>query len=261
MLIKFLLWSHGEFSWRTFWLNVQVRCRLQLLVSEWFVIGLLHLTFWEQDCPCPNATSADSMRMRWLHGQVIVAKTRFRRGRRQRSKNRSSVSSTALSAHKMSGSTLTCCCPERLEIKRCHSLTVRPIYCSAQASVALHVTIIHRCFVSKQRDLLVKAFITYARPILEYNSPLWSLTLKKDIISIESVQRKFTRRISGMSGLSYHSRLKALNLESLELRRLRADLLLAYKILFGLLRVNKWYIFYSKKPVTINVTQTAMFQL
>ena len=41
-----------------------------------------------------------------------------------------------------------------------------------------------------------------------------------------------------MSGLSYHSRLKALNLESLELRRLCADLLLAYEILFGLLRVN-----------------------
>ena len=60
----------------------------------------------------------------------------------------------------------------------------------------------------------------------------------KDIISIESVQRKFTKMISGMSGLSYHSRLKALNLESLELRMLRAGLLLAYKILFGLLRVN-----------------------
>jgi len=41
-----------------------------------------------------------------------------------------------------------------------------------------------------------------------------------------------------MSGLSYHSRLKALNLESLELRRLRADLFLAYKILVGLLCVN-----------------------
>ena len=41
-----------------------------------------------------------------------------------------------------------------------------------------------------------------------------------------------------MSRLSYHSRLKALNLENLELTRLRADLLLAYKILFGLLRVN-----------------------
>jgi len=91
-----------------------------------------------------------------------------------------------------------------------------------------------------------KAFITYARPIVEHNSPLWSSTLKKDIISIESVQRKFTKRISGMSGLLYHSRLKALNLERLELRRIRADLLLAYKILFGLLHVNS-YIFFTPR--------------
>jgi len=111
---------------------------------------------------------------------------------------------------------------------------IEKITCKAHQRANL----IQSCFVSKQRDLLVKAFITYDRPILEYNSPLWSPTLKKDIISIESVQRKFTKRIPGMSGLSYHSRLKALNLESLELRRLRADLLLAYKILFGLLRVN-----------------------
>jgi len=41
-----------------------------------------------------------------------------------------------------------------------------------------------------------------------------------------------------MSGLSYHSRLKELNSESLELRRLRADLLLTYKILFHLLCLN-----------------------
>ena len=36
----------------------------------------------------------------------------------------------------------------------------------------------------------------------------------------------------------YHSRLKMLNLVSLELRRLRADLLLVYKILFCLLHTN-----------------------
>ena len=64
------------------------------------------------------------------------------------------------------------------------------------------------------------------------------LTSNQLCLLIESVQSNFTKNISGMSGLSYHSRLKALNLESLELRRLRADLLLAYKILFGLLRVN-----------------------
>ena len=98
--------------------------------------------------------------------------------------------------------------------------------------------LIHRCFVSKQRDLLVRAFITYVRPLLEYNSPIWSPVLKKDITVIESVQRKFTKRIPGMSGLSYYHRLRSLSLDSLELRRLRADLLLAYRILFGLVNVN-----------------------
>jgi len=41
-----------------------------------------------------------------------------------------------------------------------------------------------------------------------------------------SVQRKLTKRLPGMKTLSYHQRLVKLGLESLELRRLRADLLL-----------------------------------
>jgi len=43
--------------------------------------------------------------------------------------------------------------------------------------------------------------------------------------------------LSGLSELTYYSRLKTLNFESLELRRLRADLILVYKIVFGLLGV------------------------
>jgi len=35
-------------------------------------------------------------------------------------------------------------------------------------------------FATTQRDLLVKAFITYARPILEYNSPLSMVTYIKE---------------------------------------------------------------------------------
>ena len=87
--------------------------------------------------------------------------------------------------------------------------------------------------------MLVKAFITFVRPIVEYNSPVWSPNALKEINRIEAVQRKFTKRIPGMSGRSYHSRLKMLNLDSLELRRLRADLLLVYKILFGLRSAHK----------------------
>jgi len=37
--------------------------------------------------------------------------------------------------------------------------------------------LIHRCFMSKNSDLLLEAYITYVRPILEYNSPLWSPSL------------------------------------------------------------------------------------
>jgi len=52
------------------------------------------------------------------------------------------------------------------------------------------------------------------------------------------VQRRFTKRIPGMRNLSYYQRLRALGTESLELRRLRADLLFTYKLVFGPLDVN-----------------------
>ena len=80
----------------------------------------------------------------------------------------------------------------------------------------------------------MSAFKTYVRPILEYNSSIWSPSLKKDILTIESVQRRFTKRLPGVSNMSYHARLNLLKLESLEIRRLWSDLILAYKLLFGL---------------------------
>ena len=98
--------------------------------------------------------------------------------------------------------------------------------------------LIHRCFTCKDCDMLVKAFKVYVRPILEYSSPVWSPSFVKDILLIQSVQRKFTKRIPGMSGLTYHSRLTRLGLASLEVTRLRADILLVYKILFGMVQVN-----------------------
>ena len=39
--------------------------------------------------------------------------------------------------------------------------------------------LILRCFISKNRQSLVNAFKVYVRPLLEYNSPLWSPTFKK----------------------------------------------------------------------------------
>ena len=93
--------------------------------------------------------------------------------------------------------------------------------------------LIHRTFVSRDVNLLVRAYLVYVRPLVEYNSVVWSPWLKQDIDKIERVQRCFTKRLFGFSNLSYEDRLERLNLPSLELRRLRADLVMCYKLVFG----------------------------
>jgi ribonuclease P/MRP protein subunit RPP40 len=91
-----------------------------------------------------------------------------------------------------------------------------------------------RGFVSRRLDIMRTAFVTYIRPILEYNSVVWNPCQKQLIDIIENVQRNFTKRIHSLSCLSYFERLAALNLEPLELRRLRFDLTYYYKVLQNL---------------------------
>jgi len=98
---------------------------------------------------------------------------------------------------------------------------------------------IHRCFVSRNVNLLIRAFTVYVRPLLEHNSVIWSPQLKQDITAVEQVQRRFTKRLHGLRDLPYTERLTLLNLHSLELRRLHFDLIMCYRIVFGLVRVNK----------------------
>ena len=86
--------------------------------------------------------------------------------------------------------------------------------------------------------LLVKAFIVYVRPILEYNSIIWSPSTKNETDLIEKVQRRFTKRLCGCKSLTYEARLVRLGIPSLELRRLHLDLIYCYKLVFGLLRLD-----------------------
>jgi len=53
-------------------------------------------------------------------------------------------------------------------------------------------------------------------------------------LKIESVQRKFTRYIGAFSSLSHSERLGMLRAESLDLRCLKSDLTLIYRIVHGL---------------------------
>ena len=104
------------------------------------------------------------------------------------------------------------------------------IVSSARAKVGL----LFRGFKTRDPDILKRAFVTYIRPKLDYASNVWNPYLKTNIVKLESVQRYFTKRIKTLSSFSYGERLARLNLETLENRRLKADLVSYYKIFHGL---------------------------
>ena len=97
---------------------------------------------------------------------------------------------------------------------------------------------IYRTVTHKSIQTVVPLYKALVRPHLEYCSLVWSPYLKKDILSIEKVQRRVTKMIPSISALTYEERLKRTGLTSLENRRLRADLLEVFKILKGFVKVN-----------------------
>jgi hypothetical protein len=103
--------------------------------------------------------------------------------------------------------------------------------------------IFYRGFASRNFNLVSKVFVTYIRPLLEFNSYIWSPTAKYLISKLESVQRTFTKRIPDLQHLSYLERLTALKLEPLELRRLRADCIMYYKIMNNLTCISSSSVF------------------
>jgi hypothetical protein len=107
--------------------------------------------------------------------------------------------------------------------------------------------LILRCFKTNDPHLLFRAFSTYVRPILEYCAPVWNPCYITYIKKIESVQRRFTRRLFRSDSVTYADRLKFLMAESLELRRLKADLLLMFKITNKLIAIDgESFIFYNQ---------------
>ena len=78
--------------------------------------------------------------------------------------------------------------------------------------------------------MLLNLYKSMVRPHLEYVSVIWSPLYKKDKIMLENTQRRVTRFISSLKGLSYQERLKRLGLPVLENRRESADVVEVYKI-------------------------------
>ena len=91
-------------------------------------------------------------------------------------------------------------------------------HCNIAKRAKIICNLILRSFTSRNPEILIRSFIVYVRPVLEYASIVWNPYLIKDINVLENVQKNFTKRILADKTLSYTERLKYFSIETLEKR-------------------------------------------
>ncbi|RZC37033.1 hypothetical protein BDFB_009272 [Asbolus verrucosus] len=93
------------------------------------------------------------------------------------------------------------------------------------------IYLFRKAFQSLNETTFTKLYKTYIRPLLEFGNVIWSPNLKKDINSLEKVQRRATKLVGKFKNTSYGERKRMLKISDLKQRRIRGDLIWTYKIL------------------------------
>ena len=113
---------------------------------------------------------------------------------------------------------------------------------------------------SREPAVFIPLYKAFVRPFLEYCVQAWCPYLKRDIKSLEQVQKLATRYLVGMRGLTYDHRLEALDLFSLERRRLRGDLIEAFKMLRMSGSADQCSIFQLRQNPTLRGHEWTLFK-
>ena len=107
--------------------------------------------------------------------------------------------------------------------------------------------LIRRNITYKGKKLIIPLYKAIVRPHLEYCIQAWRPYRKKDIDTLERIQRRATKMIPELRDLSYEERLKECGLTTLETRRLRGDQIEVFKILNGCENIDRNMFFSLKK--------------
>ena len=107
--------------------------------------------------------------------------------------------------------------------------------------------LIRRNITYKGKKLIIPLYKAIVRPHLEYCIQAWRPYRKKDIDTLERIQRRATKMIPELRDVSYEERLKECGLTTLETRRLRGDQIEVFKILNGYENIDRNMFFSLKK--------------
>ena len=147
-------------------------------------------------------------------------------------------------SYKMSDTSLKETCLER-DLGVYISPDLKPSeQCKLAANRGIHALYqVQKSFLYRDHKTFVNIYKQYVRCHLEYASPAWNPSNLADIDKLENVQKKAVNLVQGLEGLTYEEKLKKLNLETLRVRRIKADLTLAFKIIRGFSDVDKntWF--------------------
>ena len=98
---------------------------------------------------------------------------------------------------------------------------------------------IKKSYTTRDAKTISTLYKIMVRPHLEYSNVIWGPFYQGDIRSVETIQRRATKLIPELKDFPYVDRMKNLELPSLMYRRRRGDMNQMYKIINGIVRIDK----------------------
>lgn len=126
---------------------------------------------------------------------------------------------------------------------------------------------IFKALTTRDKEVLLKAYKVYVRPLVESSCSVFSPAKQKDVLMIEKIQNNFTRKILLRNGGFLYGRIPRasirnayLGIPSLKSRRYYFDIVMVYKLINHLIPVSCTKFYTLRPSVTRGGTDKLFFK-